>query len=97
MNLIRLPERLLVAAVRFYRFALSPWLGSSCRFEPSCSTYALVALERHGALRGTVFTAGRILRCHPWCEGGRDDVPAAGRGLFTGLLSPHSSADHPIP
>jgi putative membrane protein insertion efficiency factor len=78
-------------AVRAYRYWLSPWLGSRCRFEPSCSAYALEALEIHGAAGGLLLTGGRILRCQPWCAGGHDPVPAAwqvpSRALFTRLLS----------
>jgi len=67
---------LLVALVRAYRLLLSPWLGSACRFTPSCSLYALTALERHGALGGSYLSARRLLRCHPWCAGGDDPVPS---------------------
>jgi putative membrane protein insertion efficiency factor len=87
----------LIALVRGYRFFLSPWLGSACRFEPTCSRYALQALERHGAWRGGALTAWRVLRCHPWCAGGHDPVPGAhaARGLFTGLRArpPASQAE----
>jgi putative membrane protein insertion efficiency factor len=82
----RLPQRGLIALVRFYRFFLSPWLGSACRFEPTCSRYALQALERHGAARGAWLTGHRLLRCHPWCAGGHDPVPDAPPRLFTSLL-----------
>jgi putative membrane protein insertion efficiency factor len=61
--------------VRAYRFFLSPWLGSACRFEPSCSAYALEAIDRHGALGGSYLAAHRLARCHPWCNGGLDAVP----------------------
>ena len=74
--------RALSALVRAYRVLLSPWLGSACRFEPTCSAYALGALERHGAGWGTYLTAGRLLRCHPWCAGGLDPVPAGAPPLF---------------
>ncbi len=84
--LCALPRRALIGLVRGYRFFLSPWLGSSCRFEPTCSAYALQALEQHGAAVGTVLTLGRIARCHPWCAGGHDPVPAAPR-LFTRLFT----------
>lgn len=67
---------LLMALVRGYRFFLSPWLGASCRFEPTCSAYALQALERHGAAAGSYLTVRRIARCHPWCDGGHDPVPS---------------------
>lgn len=90
MNLRDLPRQALIALVRGYRLLLSPWLGSSCRFEPTCSAYALEALQRHGAARGVALTGWRLLRCHPWCQGGHDPVPPdadrAGTGLFTGLL-----------
>lgn len=85
-GLVRLPQRLLIGLVRGYRLLLSPWLGSACRFEPTCSVYALGALDGHGALRGSVLTVARIGRCHPWCRGGHDPVPEPGTGLFTALL-----------
>jgi len=71
-----LPRDGLLLAVRGYRLLLKPWLGSACRFEPTCSAYALVALQRHGALRGGVLAGWRLMRCHPWCDGGCDPVPA---------------------
>ncbi|MEO5843518.1 MAG: membrane protein insertion efficiency factor YidD [Caldimonas sp.] len=80
------PRAALIAIVRAYRFFLSPWLGSACRFEPTCSAYALDALGRHGATLGLALTTGRISRCHPWCAGGIDPVPATPPGLFTALL-----------
>jgi len=86
-TLSRLPQRVLVAGVRFYRFFLSPWLGSACRFEPTCSAYALQALELHGAWTGGLLAAGRLARCHPWCAGGHDPVPPAPHRLFTRLLA----------
>jgi putative membrane protein insertion efficiency factor len=82
----RLPTRMLIALVQGYRYFLSPWLGSACRFEPTCSRYALEALDRHGALAGSALTAGRLLRCHPWCAGGHDPIPEQKPRLFTGLL-----------
>ena len=83
--LVRLPQRALMALVRGYRFFLKPWLGNACRFEPTCSQYALTALERHGALAGGTLATARLLRCHPWCQGGLDPVPANAPGLFTRL------------
>ncbi|MEY4765990.1 MAG: hypothetical protein RI907_2663 [Pseudomonadota bacterium] len=65
----------LVGLVRLYRFALSPSLGSACRFTPTCSAYALEALEQHGPWVGTYLASRRLLRCHPWCDGGHDPVP----------------------
>lgn len=68
-------QQLLIGVVKGYRLLLSPWLGSSCRFEPTCSAYALTALDTHGAAAGAYLTARRLLRCHPWCAGGCDPVP----------------------
>lgn len=76
MSLRHLPQRALVGLVRAYRLLFSPWLGSQCRFEPTCSAYALGALQAHGAAAGSYFAARRVLRCHPWCVGGHDPVPA---------------------
>lgn len=69
------PQQLLSGLVRGYRLLLKPWVGNACRFEPSCSAYALTALQRHGALRGSALAGWRVLRCHPWCAGGHDPVP----------------------
>lgn len=67
--------RLLRLAVRAYRYFVSPMLGASCRFHPSCSAYAEEALARHGALRGLWLAATRLCRCAPWHPGGYDPVP----------------------
>lgn len=69
------PARVLIGLVRGYRFFLSPWLGSACRFEPTCSVYALQALQQGGAAYGSYLTLRRLLRCHPLCAGGHDPVP----------------------
>lgn len=61
---------LLIGVVKGYRLILSPWLGSACRFEPTCSAYSLQALEQHGAAVGSYLTLRRLVRCHPWCDGG---------------------------
>lgn len=74
--LAALPQRGLMALVRAYRLLLSPWLGNSCRFEPTCSAYSLQALEIHGAATGTYMTLRRLARCHPFCSAGYDPVPA---------------------
>jgi hypothetical protein len=68
-------QKLLILLVKGYRLLLSPWLGSSCRFTPTCSAYALEALEGHGPAKGTYLTLRRLSRCHPWCAGGHDPVP----------------------
>jgi putative membrane protein insertion efficiency factor len=67
--------RILVALLRGYQWLLSPWWGGQCRFTPTCSRYAVEALERHGAARGTWLAFKRVLRCHPWGGGGFDPVP----------------------
>jgi putative membrane protein insertion efficiency factor len=64
-----------IGAVRVYQWTLRPFIGSHCRFWPSCSEYAVEALRVHGAARGTAMAANRILRCNPWHEGGVDPVP----------------------
>jgi len=86
-TLRELPRNLLIGLVRGYRFFLKPWLGNACRFEPTCSAYAMAALQQHGAAAGSYLAAHRILRCHPWCDGGIDPVPADAPALFTRLLS----------
>ena len=70
-----LAARFLAALVRGYRYLLSPWWGRQCRFTPTCSQYAIDALERHGAARGSWLALKRVLRCHPWGGGGFDPVP----------------------
>lgn len=71
-------SRLLRALIRLYQIVLSPWLGNQCRFAPTCSHYADEAIARHGALRGSWLAVRRVLRCHPFAEGGFDPVPEAG-------------------
>ncbi len=61
--------------VRAYRLIFSPWVGHNCRYHPTCSAYALEALDKHGGLKGSWLTLRRILRCHPWGAGGIDNVP----------------------
>lgn len=74
-SLSRLLTLPLVFAIYFYRFALSGMMGGVCRFNPTCSEYAEEALKKHGAFRGVVMSIMRLLRCHPWHEGGFDPVP----------------------
>ncbi|MEY3611296.1 MAG: putative rane protein insertion efficiency factor [Pseudomonadota bacterium] len=88
-------QRLLMGMVRGYRLLLSPWLGSSCRFEPTCSAYALQALDQHGAAKGSYLMVHRLVRCGPWCKGGHDPVPSQVSGLFSDLFSPTSSKKTP--
>jgi len=72
-------RRLAVLPIRFYQRWLSPLKPPSCRFEPTCSEYALQAVLAHGIVKGTLLGIWRILRCHPFCEGGLDPVPERGR------------------
>ncbi|HMQ42402.1 MAG TPA: membrane protein insertion efficiency factor YidD [Paracoccus sp. (in: a-proteobacteria)] len=72
--------RIFALPVRAYRLLLSPWVGHGCRFQPTCSAYALEALEKHGAFRGSWLALRRILRCHPWGGEGYDPVPGCGHG-----------------
>ncbi len=91
--LATLPQRALIGLVRGYRLLLSPWLGSSCRFEPTCSAYSLQALQMHGAAVGTYMTLHRLARCHPFCEGGHDPVPDRAPALFRRFVTaaPHAA------
>lgn len=66
---------LLAAPVRLYRAVFSPWVGHNCRYQPTCSAYALEALARHGALRGGWLAFRRVLRCHPFGGSGYDPIP----------------------
>jgi putative membrane protein insertion efficiency factor len=100
-----LPRAALIGLVRVYRLVLSPWVGQSCRFAPTCSVYAIQALGRHGAIVGTGLAGWRILRCNPWCHGGCDEVPdnmpwnrtraTPIAGLFSGLLDGDSGSAPP--
>lgn len=67
-------SKLLLALIRFYRAAISPLLGANCRFTPTCSAYAMQAIEKYGAWKGGMMALRRILRCHPFCKGGYDPV-----------------------
>ena len=69
---------LAIALIRLYQWTISPLLGRNCRFHPSCSQYALEAIERFGILRGSWLAVTRIGRCHPWHPGGYDPVPTLG-------------------
>ncbi|MDD2660065.1 MAG: membrane protein insertion efficiency factor YidD [Methylococcales bacterium] len=66
---------MLIAIIKLYKYFISPLLGSNCRFYPSCSSYSLEALQRHGALIGAYLTLKRLLKCHPFHQGGIDPVP----------------------
>ncbi len=87
-------RKALIGVVKAYRLLLSPWLGSACRFEPTCSVYTIEALERHGAAAGSYLCLRRLARCQPWCAGGCDPVPDEPPRLFTRLTgaSPRNSS-----
>jgi putative membrane protein insertion efficiency factor len=87
---------LLIGLIKVYRLLLSPWLGSACRFEPTCSRYGIEALARHGAAAGSYLTLRRLARCHPWCAGGRDPVPTDPPRFFTRLTGgAHAASNQP--
>ncbi len=67
--------RLLIWIVKVYQLVLSPFLGQQCRFYPTCSQYAIEAIQKHGAMRGAYYMVRRLVRCHPWCAGGHDPIP----------------------
>ncbi|MFN5499723.1 MAG: membrane protein insertion efficiency factor YidD [Burkholderiales bacterium] len=79
-------QKLLIGIVKGYRLFLSPWLGSACRFEPTCSIYAIDALKQHGAGVGSYLTLRRIGRGQPWCTGGHDPVPEQAPKWLSRLL-----------
>jgi len=89
-------SRFLILLIKAYRLFLSPWLGSACRFTPTCSAYGVQALAMHGAPKGSYLIFKRIARCHPWCDGGHDPVPQGPVEFSSGVLfrqriSPSSS------
>jgi uncharacterized protein len=73
-----LPKRIAISLIRGYRYFLSPFFGQHCRFHPTCSVYAMEAIEQHGAAKGLWLALCRIGRCHPLSEGGLDPVPSPG-------------------
>jgi hypothetical protein len=89
---VRLPARLVVGVLRLWQLLVSPVYGQTCRFYPSCSAYALEAVDTHGLLRGGWLAARRLARCHPWNPGGVDLVPARGARRPSAV-----PADGPLP
>ncbi len=81
----------LIWLVRAYQLVISPMTPPSCRFYPSCSAYAITALERFGPVRGTWLTVRRLLRCHPWNPGGVDHVPERSRSRRTSEPTHHAA------
>jgi len=90
-----LPRNAGVLLLRGYRAVVSPLYGQVCRYYPSCSAYALEAVQLHGLLRGGLLAAWRVLRCNPWSRGGIDDVPEPRRGRPAmtrfGFVLPHGA------
>tara|TARA_R110000868_G_scaffold236052_4_gene489997 strand:- start:1699 stop:1926 length:228 start_codon:yes stop_codon:yes gene_type:complete len=68
-------KHVFITLIRIYRFAISTLLGNRCRFEPTCSSYAMTAIDQYGCIKGIYMTTRRLLRCHPWHAGGYDPVP----------------------
>lgn len=94
LTLRRVPVLILVGMIRVYQTFISPMSGPTCKYYPSCSQYAVIALQRHGALRGLGLALWRLLRCNPWSLGGVDDVPPArGPRGHDHAHDPHADAD----
>lgn len=81
-TIILIPRNVGVLILRVYRAVISPLYGDVCRFYPSCSAYALGAVQEHGLAWGSVLAARRLSHCHPWSEGGIDDVPLKSKRRF---------------
>lgn len=90
----RIVRTVIAFLIRLYQYTLSPLLGPCCRFYPSCSQYAIEAVERHGAMRGMWLALWRIARCHPLHPGGVDPVPAVAQRGASGAACVHHSRDH---
>ena len=80
-------QKILVILLKVYQYLVSPWFGQTCRFYPSCSCYAIEAVEKRGVLMGLWLTIRRIGRCHPWHPGGFDPVPEKCEAKLHGELS----------
>jgi putative membrane protein insertion efficiency factor len=83
---VLIPRNVCIAILVAYRTVVSPLYGDVCRYYPSCSSYALQAIQQHGAVRGIWMGARRIIRCHPWAAGGVDDIPVPRRTMTTTRL-----------
>lgn len=82
-------KRVLIGILHLYRLCLSPLLGQTCRFYPSCSSYALEAIQMHGAIGGGWLVLKRLLRCHPWHPGGYDPVPGSPAAIASDCCPDH--------
>jgi len=85
---------ILKSVINAYRLLLSPWIGASCRFQPTCSLYAIEALDKHGAIRGSYLAFTRICRCNPWCDGGIDLVPQTKQKIWFKRLYKNKSTNN---
>ncbi|MHA7262969.1 membrane protein insertion efficiency factor YidD [Arthrobacter sp. TMN-37] len=94
--LLDAPRGVLILLLKVYRRIVSPLYGQVCRFYPSCSAYALEAVTVHGALRGSTLAVKRVLRCHPWNDGGVDHVPEGGRIFPQGKVPAIVVLNHPV-
>lgn len=96
--LVLLPRNVCVAILRAYRATISPLYGDVCRYYPSCSQYALTAIQKHGAVKGIALGVWRIARCHPWAAGGIDDVAEAHHHRYSlttrGFVTPRPAPTH---
>lgn len=81
-EVLSLPRYAVMVLIKGYQLLISPLLGPTCKYYPSCSHYGLEAVRRHGAVKGTVMAGWRVLRCNPWSNGGVDEVPSKGEPLF---------------
>ncbi|GAA2080348.1 hypothetical protein GCM10009821_20890 [Aeromicrobium halocynthiae] len=88
-------KHVLIALLRVYRFAISPMYGQVCRYHPSCSAYALEAVQVHGSVRGSWLAVRRLGRCHPWAAGGLDPVPPRRRRSRSDSVTDTSETDLP--
>lgn len=104
MSIVRflalLPRNVCVAILRAYRATISPLYGDVCRYYPSCSQYALTAIQKHGAVKGIALGSWRLVRCHPWAAGGIDDVPEPHHHRHTlttgGFVTPRLARSHGV-
>ncbi len=87
-------RKLLLLPIRFYQYAISPLMASHCRHYPTCSQYAVEAISHHGAIKGLFLAIRRLLRCHPWAEGGYDPVPGTTEIRVQETVTTCLHADH---
>ena len=79
--MLALPKKMLIGLIRLYQLAISPLLGPKCRFYPTCSSYAIESIRKHGAGIGVILAGKRLCKCHPWHPGGYDPVPGKDHSL----------------